>query len=66
MASSFAFRHPPLKALYLLSTVATLLLKLPVWAVLLAFRSARQKASWSYKRALLVSILQHILPALSK
>ena len=66
MANSFAFRRAPLKALHLLLTVMTLLVKLPGWTVLLAFPSARQKASWSFKRALLVSIFQHISPALNK
>ncbi|KAF9644832.1 alpha/beta-hydrolase [Thelephora ganbajun] len=66
MASSFVFRRAPFNLLYLLSTVATLLVKLPGWMVLLILRSARQKASWSYKRALLVSIFQHVSSALNK
>ena len=66
MTSSFVFRHTPLKVVYLLSTVGTLLVKLPGWMVLLTFPSARQKVSWSYKRALLISIFQHISSALNK
>ena len=66
MVNSFVFRCPPLKVLYLLSKVGTLFVKLPVWVVLLVFRSARQKASWSYKRALLVSTFQHVGSALNK
>lgn len=60
MTNSFAFRHAPLKVLCLLTTVATLLVKLPGWAILLVFRSARQKASWSYKRAFFISIFRHV------
>lgn len=66
MTNSFVFRRAPFKALYLLSTVATLLVKLPGWLAILAFPSARQKPSWSFKRALLVSVFQHVSPALNK
>lgn len=64
MTTSFPFRYTPLKVLFTLFSLATLLVKLPVWAVFFLSPSARHKPTWSFKRALVVSIIQHLLQAL--
>lgn len=64
MTNPFIFRRQPFKLLCVLSTVVTLLVKLPGWAVLYIFRSGRQRPSWSFKRALVASISNHVVSAL--
>ena len=61
MVNSFHFRHAPLKVLYTLFSITTLFVKLPGWFLLYTFPSARHKHSWSYRRALVVSVIQHLL-----
>ena len=59
MASSFPLRHRPFRVLYILFSLATLFVKLLGWTILFLVPFARPKPSWSFKRALIVSIRRH-------
>ncbi|KAI0073107.1 alpha/beta-hydrolase [Panus rudis PR-1116 ss-1] len=53
---AFAFRHQPLKALYLFGTIVYLLGSLPVWVVLAAIPYTRPRRTWSFNRTLIARI----------
>ncbi|KAL7278968.1 hypothetical protein ACG7TL_006800 [Trametes sanguinea] len=55
---SFAFRQQPLKALFLLGTVAYIAVAIPVWALTNALPSWRPRRSWPLKRAVLVNLVR--------
>ncbi|KAM6497906.1 Alpha/Beta hydrolase fold [Amanita muscaria] len=57
---SFAFRHQPLKGLYLTYQALTLLfLRLPWWITRSLLRSWRPRPSWDIKRAVFLNLIRH-------
>ncbi|KZT01775.1 alpha/beta-hydrolase [Laetiporus sulphureus 93-53] len=54
----FAFRYQPFKAIYTLSTVAGLLLRLPYWTLINLLPSWRPRTSWTLGRAIFVNLFQ--------
>ncbi|KAI1789469.1 alpha/beta-hydrolase [Ganoderma leucocontextum] len=55
----FAFRHQPVKTVYLLGAAVYVLGALPVWTVANALPSTRPRRSWTLKRSLVVTILRN-------
>ncbi|KAF7346246.1 Alpha/beta-hydrolase [Mycena sanguinolenta] len=55
---AFAFRHQPLKALYLTSAIIFLLfVRIPIWTIQYIFPFGRPRRQWSLGRSLIVSCL---------
>ncbi|KZT01804.1 alpha/beta-hydrolase [Laetiporus sulphureus 93-53] len=54
----FAFRYQPFKAIYTLSTVAGLLLRLPYWTLINLLPSWRPRTTWTLGRAIFVNVFQ--------
>ncbi|TFK73996.1 alpha/beta-hydrolase [Pluteus cervinus] len=60
------FHHQPLKGLYLLyRATTTLLIKVPLWTLLLLPKSARPRPAWTIKRALWLKSLKAFISTLS-
>ncbi|KAI0075549.1 alpha/beta-hydrolase [Panus rudis PR-1116 ss-1] len=57
----FAFRHQPLRTMFILGGVIYILVSLPVWLVLAAIPATRPRRSWSFKRAIFVRLLRPLL-----
>ncbi|KAJ6574703.1 alpha/beta-hydrolase [Mycena capillaripes] len=58
----FAFRHQPLKVLYLTSAICFLLfVRIPIWTVQYAFPFGRPRRQWTLRRSLIVSCLHAFL-----
>lgn len=58
MAEYFRYRRQPLKGLYQLYAIVSIVVSLPVWAVLAAIPATRQRRSWPMSRCILVRIFQ--------
>ncbi|KAF8897030.1 Alpha/Beta hydrolase protein [Gymnopilus junonius] len=58
----YAFRHQPLKGLYLVyQLITTLFVRFPLWVLFSIPRSLRGRKSWTFKRALWVRFLRHFM-----
>lgn len=56
---AFAFRHQPLKGIYMLGSVLALLfVRLPLWTVLSLVPSGRPLPSWTLGRSLILRVFQ--------
>lgn len=64
MKYQFVWRHQPLKAIYLTCVFAKVLcVRLPLWAILAVVPAFRPRRAWTYKRTVLVKVLQTLVPA---
>ncbi|KAJ7223532.1 alpha/beta-hydrolase [Mycena pura] len=62
---AFAFRHQPLKSLYLASAIFLLLfVRIPIWTIQYSFPFGRPRRQWSLGRSLIVSALRVFLDVL--
>ncbi|KAH9934399.1 alpha/beta-hydrolase [Fomitopsis serialis] len=57
----FAFRHQPLKALYLTKTVASVFIRLPFWVATNLIPSWRPRTSWTLGRVIIVKLFEAYL-----
>ncbi|KDR75808.1 hypothetical protein GALMADRAFT_122117 [Galerina marginata CBS 339.88] len=58
----YAFRHQPLKGLFLTyQLITTLFVRFPLWVLLNIPRSWRPRKSWSLKRAVWVNLIRHVM-----
>ncbi|KAI0340627.1 alpha/beta-hydrolase [Trametopsis cervina] len=59
---AFAFRHQPVKALYLVGNFTILLfIRLPFWAIRYALPATRPRKGWSWKRSVIVQALRSVI-----
>ncbi|KAH6913973.1 endoplasmic reticulum protein [Coprinopsis sp. MPI-PUGE-AT-0042] len=57
----FAFRHQPLKGLYLAyALISTLFIRVPLWFLFNLVPSMRARRSWSLKKAFMLNFVRHI------
>ncbi|KAJ7205972.1 alpha/beta-hydrolase [Mycena pura] len=62
---AFAFRHQPLKSLYLASAIFLLLfVRIPIWTIQYSFPFGRPRRQWSLGRSLIVSALGFFIDVL--
>ncbi|OCH88430.1 alpha/beta-hydrolase [Obba rivulosa] len=54
----FAFRHQPLKAIYLTVSILYLLVCLPIWTIMGMIPGLRPRRSWTLKRTLIVKAMR--------
>ncbi|KAF4620285.1 hypothetical protein D9613_000752 [Agrocybe pediades] len=65
--SSFAFRHQPLKGLYLTyQLITSVFLRFPLWVLLNLLPSWRPRKSWSLTKAVMVNVVRHFFSLGSK